>query len=137
MHGSSLIKVIGALFSAIFGIYGIGAQTRDEKGQLNRAGWISLVGLVVSMIVTVTGQYLEDWEHVINAQAEIQRYERLLSSAYYAALSTQGAKVDLGFSIAMEDLKAVESGYANRPEAIYQDPNRSGCTNVKKQDAQD
>jgi len=88
MHGSSLIKVIGALFSAIFGIYGIGAQTRDEKGQLNRAGWISLVGLVVSMIVTVTGQYLEDWEHVINAQAEIQRYERLLSSAYYAALST-------------------------------------------------
>jgi hypothetical protein len=128
MHGSSLAKLLGALFSAIFGIYGIGAQTRNENGQLNRAGWISLVGLVVSMVVTVTGQYLEDQEHFSDAKAETQRYERLLSSAYYAALSTQGAKVDLGFSISMEDLKGVAPGYAERLDTIYKSPKQKGCT---------
>jgi hypothetical protein len=79
------------------------------------------------MIVTVTGQFLENQEHASYAQTEKQRYEKQLSGAYYAALSTQGTRVDVQFWISMEDLKNLELEYAKRLDAIYRDPNQKGC----------
>jgi hypothetical protein len=54
-----VVKVIGALGSAVFGLYGIGAETRRENGSLNRAGWTAALGIVAALVLSAAAQLME------------------------------------------------------------------------------
>lgn len=48
-----VLKVFGGVTAAAFGVLGVGAETRDVLGRLNRKGWIALTGILVGGILAM------------------------------------------------------------------------------------
>jgi hypothetical protein len=111
---SEVVKAVGSISATAFGIYGIGAKTRKPDRSLTRAGWIALIGLTVSLIVTLTDQYVEANRRVEEAREQAEKFAELVSSAFYAPLTTRDARLDLAFTVKFTDLQAVEPSYAAR-----------------------
>jgi len=114
------IKLVGALLSLLFGAYGIGAETRKKGGSLNPKGRVAIVGLALGALITMSTTVLEEHERARAAQAEVQRYERLMR-AQYSALTTRDARLDLKALIGIEGFRAVQPNYARRLKLALED----------------
>jgi hypothetical protein len=48
-----VLKLCTGAAAVAFGMLGVGAETRDKRGRLNRKGWISLIGIIVVGILAI------------------------------------------------------------------------------------
>lgn len=120
-----LVKAIGAVFSVAFGIYGIGAQTRNEDKTLNRAGRIAASGIILSLVVTLTAQILDDRQNAKKSAEEALRFQGLLNDVFYGPLSTENTNIDMSLLITLDQLRTIDPNYVTRLERA--DSDRSQC----------
>lgn len=125
-----IVKLVGVAASLFFGAYGIGHNTRSNvDGSLTRVGKITLVGLLLSSLITFSVQVIDERERANIVKAEAQRYERLLR-AQYSILSTAGARLDLKASISIDSMRSIEPDYAKRLELARTDTQHCKGTSI-------
>jgi hypothetical protein len=76
-----VLKLVAGLSATAFGVFGIGAKARDDKGKLTRQGWVALYGLIASFLIgAASGTY--DFAAGQKAAIETRlRNDRLLLAA--------------------------------------------------------
>jgi len=94
-----LLKLFAGLATAGFGMMGIGVETREANGQLNRKGHIALIGIIVSGILAVGTSIYEFGAGLKKEQEELKRSQRLLSSVERGLYPLRGMKVSFRLRI--------------------------------------
>jgi hypothetical protein len=128
---ADVVKAIGAVFSAAFGIYGIGAKTRNDDSSLTRAGWVATLGIILSLIVTLVAQILDGRAGAKKSEAETQRFENLTSDVFYQPFSSDEAKIDMSFFLTLDQLRTVDAHYTARLEGAFHDRSQCGERSTK------
>jgi hypothetical protein len=75
-----LLKLLAGLGAAVFGILGVGAETRDDNGRLTRTGWVALIGIVIAGVLAVSTSVYEFVTGQEKERAELLRNESILAS---------------------------------------------------------
>jgi hypothetical protein len=73
-----LLKVSTSIAAVVFGILGVGLQTRKPDGHLNRNGWIALSGIVVAGLLALGTSAYEFIVGEKKDQAEHEKSQKLL-----------------------------------------------------------
>jgi hypothetical protein len=120
-----ILKAIGAISTAAFGMYGVGVKTRDEDGNITRAGVVAVTGIAASLLVAMASVVVESYQRERGAQEEARKYEQLTRNALYASLSTDRATISVSLSIDAITLAAVAPKYFSRLRAAL--ATRAAC----------
>src|ERR1700733_5740801 len=75
-----LWKTLATIATAGFGIYGLDAKSRDEKGNFSKQGKVVLTGLLISALITGLIQAGEFMESQRSAAEQLARSRRVLLS---------------------------------------------------------
>jgi len=96
-----VLKFVAAIAAAGFGIFGVGAKTREDNGQLNAKGRIAIYGIILAAILAVgTGIYdFNTGEE--KARKEQQQTHQLLLSVRRGIYPLHG--VQMSFRISIEN----------------------------------
>lgn len=121
-----LLKLIGALSTAGFGAFGVGAKTREDDGSLTRSGKIAIAGLGLGLFITFGLQVAEQRRSASEAKANADRLEKLVRSSLYGALTVSDARLDMTVRLPLEKIEKLEPHYAARLLAAMDDTPR--CT---------
>jgi hypothetical protein len=113
-----LLKLLSGFAAAGFGLFGIGAETRDKKGKLTKSGKIALVGIVVSGVIAAATSIYE-----FNTGQEKDRQERvqtqkLMLSVQRNLYPLRGAKIHIYIDLGRVNLKSVREYREFLAEAV-------------------
>jgi hypothetical protein len=124
-----IVKVIGAFATAVFGLYAVGAKTREEDDTLTRSGWIAICGITAALVIAIISQVIEGTQRTQAAKTEAEKYAALLKSSLYTSLSTRDARLSSSVSISIADLSATEQEYVKRLQIAFD--KHVGCTETR------
>lgn len=99
-----LLKLLGGLAAAAFGVLGVGVKTRNDNGELNRNGWVALVGILVGGVLAV-GSSVYDFIGGQKKEADDRlRQERLMLSVQRNLYPMRGLKAEGEISLSGDSI---------------------------------
>jgi hypothetical protein len=74
----TVAKYVGIILAGIFGILGLFVHFKDDEGHVTKAGWVALVLIVLSSIVSLATQVFDNAQKARETLEAVQRTEKLL-----------------------------------------------------------